>query len=133
MQCFQFFIRPENLKNWTKIRLLFSKLADQNQTNFQQFSRNIRPSLNKSDQNRTKIWVGNYNYQINLNRMQFQIKTSRIQWRTFRYLYMEYLTITFSYFMYYEHVQDIKTAQITMRETNIQKSLNRINTWHTHG
>ena len=119
--CFQFFIRPENLKNRTKIRPLFSKLADQNQTNFQQFSRNIRPSQNKSDQNRTKIWVGNYNYQINLNRMQFQIKTSRIQWRTFRYLYMEYLTITFSYFMYYEHVQDIKTAQFTMRETNAEK------------
>ena len=53
--------------------------------------------------------------------MQFQIKTSRIQWRTFRYLYMENLTITFSYFMYYEHVQDIKTAQFTMRETNAEK------------
>ena len=75
MQCFQFFIRPENLKNRTKIRPFFSKLADQNQTNFQQFSRNIRPSQKKSDQNRTKIWVGNYNHQINLNRMQFQIKT----------------------------------------------------------
>ena len=57
-QCFQFFIRQENLKNQIKIRPFFSKLADQNRTNFQQFSRNIRPSQKKSDQvkkNRTKI------------------------------------------------------------------------------